>query len=138
MGFLFAPLRGRHPALAAAIEELFTRLKEVEDGSSICIPDLAEVHGVDLNQALALVGDRPEQEQAVEVLWFLLGKHATVRRDGAFGETMLDYKDTLPDDIKPLLTLDASARVRTAYERWERDRGGIVRLPSAKKRYEAL
>jgi hypothetical protein len=51
---------------------------------------------------------------------------------------MLDYKDTLPDDIKPLLALDASARVRTAYKYWEQGRGGIVRLPSAKKRYDAL
>jgi len=138
LGFLFAPLRGRHPALAEDIEKLFTRLKDVADGSSICLPDLAEVHEVDLNQALALVGERPEQELAIEVLWFLFGKHVTVRRDGAFGETMLDYKDTLPDDIKPLLALDASARVRTAYDCWERGRGGIERLPSAKKRYDAL
>lgn len=138
LGFMFSPLRGRCPALAEDIEKLFTRLKDVEDGASICLPDLAEAHGVDLNQALTLVGERAEQELAVEVLWFLFGKHVTVRRDGAFGETMLDYKDTLPDDIKPLLALDASARVRTAYDCWERDRGGIVRLPSAEKRYDAL
>ena len=51
---------------------------------------------------------------------------------------MLDYKDTLPDDIKPLLALDASARVRTVYDCWEQGRGGIVRLPSAPKRYDDL
>ena len=77
LGSLFAPLRGRHPGLTDAIEELFTGLKDVEDGTSICLPDLAEAHGVDLTQALALVGERPEQELAVEVLWFLFGKHVT-------------------------------------------------------------
>ena len=51
---------------------------------------------------------------------------------------MLDYKDTLPDDLKPLLALDASARVRTVYDCWEEGRGGIVRLPSASKRYDDL
>jgi hypothetical protein len=138
LGFLFAPLRGPHPALTGAIEGLFAELKDVEEGSSIFLPDLAELHGVDQNEALALVGEHAEHELVVRTLWFLFGKHVTVRRDGAWGETMLDYKDTLPDDIKPLLVLDASARVRTAYECWERDRGGISRLPSAPKCYDAL
>jgi protein involved in polysaccharide export with SLBB domain len=42
------------------------------------------------------------------------------------------------DDLKPLLALDASARVRTVYDCWEHGRGGIVRLPDAPKRYDDL
>jgi hypothetical protein len=72
------------------------------------------------------------------VLWFLFGKYVTVRRDGVYGETMLDYKDTLPDDIAPLLVLDASARVRTLYDYWQHGRGGLFMLPSARKRYDNL
>ena len=68
----------------------------------------------------------------------LFGKHVTVRQDGAYGNTMLDYEDTLPDDITPLLTLDASACVRTVYECWQKGRGGIKKLPSARKHYDNL
>jgi hypothetical protein len=135
---LLLPLRGRFPALVDAIEDLFTKLKKTESGIVMCLPDLAEAHDVDLNQVLEVVAERPEQKLAAEVLWLLFGKHVTVRQDGAFGNTMLDYKDTLPDDLKPLLALDASARVRTVYDCWEQGRGGIIRLPSASKRYDNL
>ena len=130
--------RGRHPQLADAIENLFADLTKEENGSVICLPDLADDHGVDLNDALALVSGYPGQEPVVEQLWFLFGKHATVRRDGAYGETILDYRDTLPEDIKPLIALDASARVRTVYDCWKGDRGGIAMLPGAPKRYDQL
>ena len=139
LGLLLKPLRPRHPALAADIEGLFMRLGNVETGTTMLLPDLGEAHGVDLNDTLSLMqGGQPEQTHAVEMLWFLLGKHITVRRDGAYGNTMLDYRDTLPDDIKPLLVLDASARVRTVYRCWKEDRGGIKELPSATKRYDDL
>jgi hypothetical protein len=138
LGYLFAPLRGRYPALIGDVEDLFAGLKDTESGSTICLPDLAEVHGVDLNQALEAVADRPEHKLTVEALWFLFGKHVTVRRDGAYGNTMLDYKDTLPDELKPLLALDASARVRRVYRCWEKGRGGIINLPPAEKHYDNL
>ena len=138
LALLLAPLRGRYPALADQIEDLFTKLKTTKSGTVICLPDLAEVHNVDLNDALERVAERPEQELAVEVLWFLFGQHVTIRQDGALGNTMLDYKETLPHDIKPLIALDASARVRTVYECWEQGRGGIFRLPTAQKRYDDL
>jgi hypothetical protein len=107
-------------------------------GLPCAFPISGEAHGVELNQALVLVSGDPTHELAVEALWFLFGKHVTVLRDGAFGETMLDYKDTLPEDITPLLALDASARVRTVYDCWKDGRGGIVVLPSATKRYDDL
>ena len=138
LALLLAPLRGRYTALADDIEDLFTKLKTTRSGTVICLPDLAEVHNVDLNEVLELVTACPQQELAAEVLWFLFGQHVTVRQDGAFGGTMLDYKDTLPDDIKPLLALDASARVRTVYQCWQEGRGGIVKLPPAPKRYDDL
>jgi hypothetical protein len=135
---LLAPLRGRHPALAEAIEDLFSDLKSADDGAVVCLPDLAEDHGLDLNQALSLVSGRPELVPAIEALWFLFGRHVTVRREGVYGQTMLDYRDTLPNDIAPLLALDASARVRTVYDCWKEGRGGLVMLPDAPKRYDDL
>jgi hypothetical protein len=137
LGFLFKPLRGTNPELAGAVERLFNDLRDVEDGTLLPVPDLANQHGVSLNEALQLVeGGTADQITAVEALWFLFGKTATVRRDGAYGSTMLDYRETLPEGIQPLLALDASARVRTAYDLWHDHRGGLVKLASAEKRYD--
>ncbi len=137
LAFLFKPLRGTHPELAADVEKLFTKLGETEDGTILQVPDLAERYGVSLNDALQLVdGGSADQIAAVEALWFLFGKMATIRRDGAYGNTMLDYRETLPEGIQPLLALDASARVRTAYDLWRDNRGGLVKLAEAKKRYD--
>ncbi|KAA5602833.1 hypothetical protein [Blastochloris sulfoviridis] len=137
LAFLFKPLRGTHPELAGDVETLFTKLGEMEDGTILQVPDLAEHHGVSLNDALHLVdGGSADQIAAVEALWFLFGKMATVRRDGAYGNTMLDYRETLPEGIQPLLALDASARVRTAYDLWHDNRGGLVKLATATKSYD--
>ncbi len=54
------------------------------------------------------------------------------------GNTALGYRGHLPADFFPVLILDASGRVRTTYRFWERDRGGLVMLPSATKRYDNL
>jgi hypothetical protein len=137
LGFLFKPLRSRYQRLAVAVEELFGVLGKTEDGTLLPLPDLADIHCVSLNDALQLVEGGPaDQVAAVQSLWFLFGKTVTVRQDGAMGNTILDYKDTLPEDIPPLLSLDASARVRTVYSLWQEGRGGIEMLPSATKRYD--
>lgn len=136
LGFLFKPLRGMHPELTGEVEALFNDLRDVADGTLLPVPDLAERHGVSLNDALQLVdAGTADQIGAVEALWFLFGKTATVRRDGAYGSTMLDYRETLPEGIQPLLALDASARVRTTYDLWQDHRGGLVKLASAEKDY---
>jgi hypothetical protein len=137
LGFLFKPLRFRHPALADDIETLFRQLGEAADGQLMQLPEVDETRDVSLNDALQIVDGGPaDQVSAVETLWFLFGKTVTIRKDGVFGNTVLDYRDTLPNDIGPLLTLDASARVRATYSLWKVRRGGIEMLPSAPKRYD--
>ncbi len=137
IAFLFTPLRGHKPLMVEALEDLFTELRTAKDGSLHYLPDLGDNHSVDLNEALRLVHGGPqEQVQAVEALWYLFGRCVTIRQDGIYGNTLLDYRDTLPEDITPLLVLDASVRVRTAYKFWEKRRGGIQKLPSVTKRYD--
>jgi hypothetical protein len=133
LGALFGPLRGRYPGLTGDLENLFMSLGDADDGEQIGLPDLAAVHGVDLNEALGAVNGPADE---VTALWLLFGKTVTVRRDGAYGNTVLDYHETLPEDIKPVLVLDASARVRTTYQFWQDQRGGITRLPEATKCYD--
>lgn len=134
---LLRPLRGWHPGFTDDLERLFNGLREISDGTVVPIRDLASVHAVDRGEALRLVARSPERTAALETLWDLFGKKATVRREGAWGNAVLDYKNTLPSGINPVLVLDASARVRTAYELWEQ-RGGLTRLPSASKCYRSL
>lgn len=101
IAFLFQPLRGAYPELAEGIESLFSDLKLVPDGDQFTVPDFEQEYGVDLNQVLALtVRASTAQQDIASSLWFLSGKVATVRRDGPFGNTCLDYKDTLPNDLE--------------------------------------
>lgn len=136
---LLKPLRGVYPALVADLEDLFTDLKGVEDGSIYQVPDFAGQHEVDLQAVLeVLQGGNPSDQAVAESLWFLSGKAASVRQDGAYGSTVLSYRETLPTDLPPVLVLDASGRVRGTYPEWEGGRGNLIRLREAPKAYDNL
>jgi hypothetical protein len=115
---LIPPMRRPHPLLAAALDKLQDTLQNAADQSQYVIPDLAAEHRVDITTALAAVkGDAPAG--TVDALWHLFGRIVSVRRDGAPGNTLLEYRDTLSPDIAPLLVMDASARVRETYHLWD-------------------
>jgi hypothetical protein len=135
---LLKPMRRLNAQLGNSLDALCMALLTAENNTQHVMPDLEHDCGVDLYTALQAVKDRPEDRAAVEGLWFLFGKVVTVRRDGKYGNTILDYRETLPPDIAPLLVLDASARVRATYKLWEDYRGGVVPLPTAPKDYSPL
>ena len=54
------------------------------------------------------------------------------------GNTLLDYRNHLPKDFYPVVILDASGRVRTTYEFWQKDRRNLVKLATADKSYTNL
>lgn len=139
IGHLFAPLRSSHPSLAETIEQLFLDLKDVKDGSTIYVPDFTDVHKVDLNGILRLLSHtEPAHQKMAMSLWLLSGKDVTVRKDYHKGNTILDYRETLPEDFAPVVILDASGRVRTTYRHWKDRRGNLVQLRKADKRYNNL
>jgi hypothetical protein len=88
--------------------------------------------------AAFLASASPQDQQAITALWLLSGKTVSVRHDGAFGNTVLDYRETLPEGLAPLVVLDASGRVRTTYRQWQENRGGLELLTRAPKRYDNL
>ncbi|WP_227382692.1 hypothetical protein [Microvirga rosea] len=136
---LLSTLRGSYPGLTDALEELFVHLRGLVDKTIIDVPSLDVTFDTRLNDVSKFVIDQPEdQRKAVQDLWSLMGHKAVVRVDGHKGPTLVDYRTTLPEDIKPILALDASARVRATYDLWERGRGDLIRLPSATKRYDNL
>lgn len=136
---LIRPLRPNAPDLAAVVEKLADDLKGIDDGSAFKIPHFADEFGVGNNDVLRLLeGNSPNCLASASALWLVSGKTVTVRKDGTLGNTVLDYQETLPDDIAPVVVLDASGRVRSAYDQWECQRGGLTRLRPAPKRYENL
>lgn len=147
VAFLFKPLRFSFPGLTDALERLFTSLRDVEDGTVMELPNFGADHSVDLNDVLAVFDNPTDQEDrrlkddqrmALSSLWFLSGKTVSIRTDGKLGNTVIDYRDTLPEDLAPMVILDASGRVRETYRDIEKSRGTLVRLRTAVKRYDNL
>jgi hypothetical protein len=71
---------------------------------------------------------------AVNDLYLIEGKTVEVIRHGKVG-TCVHYENTLPDDFKPAVICDASARVRQTYPLWAEGRGDLVFLQDAPKNY---
>jgi hypothetical protein len=114
------------------------------------VPDLRQAtapirshHPACIHDILAAVGGTTgrltdEQQAAASQLVALMGHTVRVGRDGKFGTAMISYRPTMPHDLRPLVVLDASGRVRTAYGSIERHWGIITRLRSAVKDYSPL
>lgn len=138
IAFLFRPLRSAYPKLTNDIEQVFSDLKCVEDRGAFEMPDLEGRHGVSGSEVQALLGNHTRHQQdAASTLWLLFGKRVCVRREGN-SNVALDYVETLPPDLTPIVAFDASARVRDTYRQWEEFRGSIRRLETAAKTYSNL
>jgi hypothetical protein len=125
--------------LADDLEDLSPILRAKEHGELYALPDLGTKHDVSLNDALRVLPKDDETIQATTALWTLFGTVVTISKDGGnAGETVLDNADTIPDDLKPMLVLDASGRVRATYEQWKRGRGDICSLAVVTKDYAPL
>lgn len=133
--------------MADAVEDLFIEIKSLADDSKVSIPDWHDEYGIDLNTAISVLDDpkdnadaRYKAEKALILahLFAISGKTVTVRQDGMEGNTAVTYRETLPQDLAPLLVLDASGRVRHTYSVMEERRKNITRLPAAVKTYEPL
>lgn len=141
LGSLFAPLERPFPACVVEIEDLHRDLEGAEDGYRFQLPDLESRYP--LQQVRQVLRDARVSTSTAESLWMLSGRYVTVRKENGFEDgalrpasTMLDYRDHLPDDLWPILILDASGRVRTLYRYWQHRRTGLVRLePDGAKSY---
>lgn len=135
--------------LRADILGIFNDVEAMPSGAIYQVPDFADRHpSISLNDVLATTetgansGDdrklRADEQAVLSSLWYLSGKTVTIRRDGRYNNTVLDYRETLPSDLAPMVILDASGRVRETYRDMEKERGGLVRLHTAVKRYAPL
>jgi hypothetical protein len=126
----------RHSAdLHGALLALFKELSQAADKSVFPMPDL-ERFGVDAEMMQGWFEGRETMERAVGDLFKLSGRICRVRKGRT--NVVLDWKDTLPNDLGPMLVCDASGQFRETYRQWK-DRGGLIRqLPSPPKRYDGL
>jgi hypothetical protein len=129
-----ADLRRPHRDFTDALDGLLKQIDLSEDRTQFQFPDLPVTYEV--SEWTALKSATGHAKETVKSVWPLFGRTVTVRT--VYRKMVLDYRDSLPIDLQPLVVLDASARIRTAYDLWEKHRGGLVRLPSASKDYAGL
>jgi hypothetical protein len=108
------------------------------EGELMDVPDFANGFDVPLFDIMEGVTLRDDQSQTLNAIRIMSGRAARVTVENRFGATALTFHDTIPDDLAPLLVLDASVRVRSVYRFVEKHRRGVRRLKEAVKRYEPL
>jgi Primase C terminal 2 (PriCT-2)/RepB DNA-primase from phage plasmid/Type III restriction enzyme, res subunit len=121
------------------LDGLINDVKKKKDGEFVDIPDFMETCGVDIEYANYIYDDENKDTKlAVNDLWLLSGKTVVVRGNKEEKNTVLDYQNTLPNDLKPMVICDASGRVRQTYPHWANGRGDLVELRKATKDYDQL
>jgi hypothetical protein len=132
------PLRQTRPALAELVGSLEREVVASSGKGSFTWPDVEEATGI--SQLAAQRGLDKRHVDHLESLYALSGRRVLLRKPSNAREviTALDNRDAIPDDLAPAVILDASGRVRTAYEQWEKATGKLKRLPSVAKSYRNL
>jgi hypothetical protein len=140
--FLIGALRRTHQDLAVELDELLNVvLMAAQDKTLIDLPNLKEKHDLSLNELTGLLKKQGKTQTEIgnaSNFWFLLGRSVSVRKDGLMGSTALSYEETMPDDISPLLVLDASGNCRATYDEMVSHRNNVVRLKTADKDHSDL
>jgi hypothetical protein len=139
IGGLFSVLKRVRPDMIGDLDQLRDQLASCTDRDIIEVPDLKRTNDLSLASLLGhMNGHTPDLGKLATDLWSLFGTKVSVRDDGKLGRTMVSIRDCVPPDIAPLVILDASGRVRTAYHWWQQHRETLVRLAEAPKRYNNL
>lgn len=134
---LLDPAMKVSPALSRAIDAVQIETATLDTGATYDVPNFEEEFGH--TTLLDVLGrcETDSQRATINALWHLSGKTASICKDGDY-QTALDYKETLPNDLAPMVILDASGRVRTAYRDMEVERRTLAPLASAPKLYDRL
>ncbi|KPF83905.1 hypothetical protein IP70_16985 [alpha proteobacterium AAP38] len=152
---LLQPLSLIHPVLVRSLVGVFdairARLEKLGNAGSVVfdMPDFLREGGVNESWLLEQFepADQPdpvraelvrERRELLTDILQLSGKQVRIRNDGRYGGAVVDYEETMPTDLAPLLVIDASGRLRVPYADMERRRRIIQRLPEAPKSYRNL
>jgi hypothetical protein len=124
--------------LADRLHSLCENVRSLDNATTHKFPDLVVQYGLQYEDAKPLFSKQPTRDrETAYTLWQLSGKSVRITHD-LKGNILLDYRNHLPADFFPVIILDASGRVRTTYEFWEKHRRTLVKLATADKRYDNL
>lgn len=138
LGSLLSPLSRYSPPLREEVKNILDEVEQWPDGATYTLPDFTQDYGVSLKDIRACLMGNEKQLSIATSLWRMSGRTVIIRNDGLLGNTLVDYYETLPADLAPLVVLDASGRVRETYNDLELSRQNLIRLESAVKRYDPL
>ncbi len=125
-------------SLSDYMEDLLKQLKELEHGELLYIPNLEKKFNITKNDLVPALKDQSDEiKDAVLDLWSIQGKYAKVFKD-SYSSTIINYALRIPQDLYPLIVLDAGARVAGTYPLQEREKDNIIRLATATKTYKNL
>ena len=122
--------------LATEVDEWCRKVAALPDNSLIDVPVL-EHYNVSVQQASNEMSHE-DYKPTIEALYSLQGLTVRVVKDNTKGSSILQYADVLPNDLAPMLILDASGQVRTTYKLWQYWRKGLQPLYSPIKTYEGF
>ena len=139
---LWGHFRRSVPKLCSSLEHLHAQLKEAATGDILRVPELDEMGGsavrAEVDRLLASDQTSPLDKKRMDRLLQTTGQTLPVHRSN-YGEVkLLDYRETLPKDLAPMVVLDASGRCRETYSLMEDHRDNVVRLHPAVKDYSNL
>lgn len=127
-------LRKINPKMGDEVDTFACKLRDAKDRDLIPVPDISIYN---FPPELARERFDGRDKRCYEALYNLSGRVACVRKDANLG-VLLHYVDILPDDLAPMLILDASGQQRKTYEFWARDRKGLKFLESHPKSYKGF
>ena len=134
---LASPLRPSHPQFVTALEAFVASVPRETNDCVVTIP-FALRHVWPWSSGVGLPSLSPDLNKTFANLGLVVGTNMLVRLESYYGLQLIGAAETLPSDIAPLITVDASGRVRTTYELWEKHRRNLVRLPAASTSFERL
>lgn len=125
--------RNRNFELGGQLRQLANSLYDCTDRELIDIPDF------EVALKSGFKWGTTQMRLTAETLDMLAGRVAEVRVEGK-GRVALDCIESLPNDLRPCLITDASAKFRGTYSLYEKYQGGTVRLASEHscKRFDPL
>ncbi|WP_096171794.1 hypothetical protein [Cohaesibacter sp. ES.047] len=132
------PLRPSHPVLAEFVTGLEMELVSIGASGIFTWPDVENVTKVCRWSAKRGLG--PKQASLLDTIYALSGRHVLLRppRKGSSVISALNNRDAIPDDLAPIVILDASGRVRSSYDLLGKSKGNLVKLPSVARNYRNL
>lgn len=131
---LLAPLRRACPEYAEATQKLATELWAANDGDQVTIP--RALH--ELPSLAGAVKNSTQLSEITETLGRLAGRDVTAVNTGHGDIHLAGSSPPIPSDFAPVIIMDASGRVRSTYDAWEKSGAPLHRLPDAVKDYRNL